>query len=203
MRKQTVHWYFALTSLNMDRSELIVKAAEICMREKGFHRTSVQSIASQAGISVGLIYKYYESKEAIIEALVTNVVQKMISFLNTDFERIAYAGANAQSVQDIVPPEIESSIVLLMEVSSEATRNIRIQQIMHDAWQVLKSNFIRQEQTLNPAQNADIIHTRLYVMSLVTDGLIIHSSMKQRDVPASFMPFLNTIINDINQDDAV
>ncbi|MGK3115465.1 TetR/AcrR family transcriptional regulator [Candidatus Pantoea formicae] len=183
----------------MNRSEQILDAAEQCMRLKGFHQTSIQNIASQADVSIGLIYKYYKNKEAIIEALVTRVVQRMIALLNADFEQIAHAGGITHSAQDIVPPKVENSIVLLMEISSEATRNERIRHIMHDAWQVLKNNFIQQEQTLNPALDANMIHTRLYVMSLVIDGMIIRRCMKQRDVPASFMPFFDAITHDVNQ----
>jgi len=182
----------------MDRSEQILEAAEQCMRQKGFHQTSIQNIASQANVSIGLIYKYYKNKDAIIEALVTNVVQRMIALLNADFEKITDAGKATYSAQDIVPPEVENSIVLLMEISSEATRNERIHHIMQEAWQVLKNNFVVQEHGLNPSLDARVIHTRLYVMSLIIDGMIIRRCMKQRDVPASFMPFFDAIIHDVN-----
>ncbi|MFZ4212165.1 TetR/AcrR family transcriptional regulator [Pantoea endophytica] len=181
----------------MNRSEQILAAAEQCMRLKGFHQTSIQNIASQADVSIGLIYKYYKNKEAIIEALVTNVVQRMITLLNADFERIAHMKGHYHEAEDIVPAAVENSIILLMEVSSEATRNNRIQQIMLDAWHDLKNNFIAQEQTLHPEQDANAIHTRLYVMSLIIDGIIIRRCMKQRDIASGFMPFFNAVVNDV------
>lgn len=181
----------------MNRSEQILAAAEQCMRLKGFHQTSVQNIAQQADVSIGLIYKYYKNKEAIIEALVTNVVQRMISLLNADFERIAHRDVHYHQAEDIVPVEVESSIILLMEVSSEATRNQRIQQIMKDAWQELKNNFITQEQQRHPEQDANAIHTRLYVMSLIIDGIIIRRCMKQADIAPDFMPFFNAVVNNV------
>lgn len=187
----------------MNRSKQIIDAAEKCMREKGFHQTSIQNIAQQADVSIGLIYKYYKNKEAIIEALVTNVVQRMIVLLNADFERIAHRQGQYHQVKDIVPEEVESSIILLMEVSSEATRNARIQQIMIDAWQTLKNNFITQEQTRHPEQNANAIHTRLYVMSLIIDGIIIRRCMKQREIAPAFMPFLNSLADGIYPHEAV
>ncbi|MDU6440477.1 TetR/AcrR family transcriptional regulator [Pantoea piersonii] len=186
----------------MNRSELILKAAESCMREKGFRQTSVQNIAREAGVSVGLIYKYYENKEAIIEALVTRVVKNMIDLLNADFEKIAHAGSISNSMQDIVPPALEHNIVLLMEVSAEATRNTRIHQIMRDAWQELKNNFIHQEQLRNSKIETSTIYSRLYIMSLIIDGMIIRRSMKQRDLSTSFMSLFNTITQHINRHDA-
>ena len=50
----------------MDRTVHILMAAEECMLEKGFHGTSVQDIAKRAGISTGLIYRYYKNKDCFI-----------------------------------------------------------------------------------------------------------------------------------------
>ncbi|MFB4360154.1 TetR/AcrR family transcriptional regulator [Pantoea sp. BS_8] len=186
----------------MNRSEEILDAAEYCMRQKGFYQTSIQSIASQANVSIGLIYKYYKNKEAIVEALVTKVVQRMIVLLKADFEKMAESGKLTHSPGDTASPEVEKSIVLLIEISSESTRNARVRQILHHAWQVLKDNFIVQQQALNPALQANIIHTRLYVISLAIDGMIIRRFMKQRDIDTSFMSFFETINHDVNHPNA-
>lgn len=61
----------------MDRSTQILNAAIICMREKGFHNASIKNVAKCANISTGLIYRYYKNKDALIEALVINVTDKM------------------------------------------------------------------------------------------------------------------------------
>lgn len=186
----------------MNRSEEILDAAEYCMRQKGFYQTSIQSIASQANVSIGLIYKYYKNKEAIVEALVTKVVQRMIVLLKADFEKMANAGRVTHLPGDLASPEVEQSIVLLIEISSESTRNARIGQILHDAWQVLKENFITEQQALNPALEANIIHARLHVVSLVIDGMIIRRFMKRRETEDSFMPFFEAVSHDIHQPDA-
>ncbi|KTS26452.1 TetR/AcrR family transcriptional regulator [Pantoea sp. BS_4] len=183
----------------MNRRKEILQAAEYCMRQKGFYQTSVQSIARHANVSVGLIYKYYKNKEAIIEELIENVVQRMTALLKADFDKLADAGKVTHSAHDLLSKEVESSIVLLIDISSESTRNERIRQIIYDAWQVLKENFITQEQALNPTLDADIIHTRLYVMSLVIDGLIIRRCMKQHEIDTSFMAFFDKVTRDINQ----
>ena len=57
--------------LQQQRVEEIVAAATACFLEKGFHKTSVQDIAGRAGLSMGLLYRYFPSKEAIIEAAAT------------------------------------------------------------------------------------------------------------------------------------
>jgi TetR/AcrR family transcriptional repressor of uid operon len=52
-----------------DRPTQILNAAIICFAKRGFHQTSMHDISAEAGISVGLIYRYFASKEAVIAAL--------------------------------------------------------------------------------------------------------------------------------------
>jgi TetR/AcrR family transcriptional regulator, repressor for uid operon len=47
----------------------IVSAAEQCFLKRGFHQTSMQNIASASGLSMGLLYRYFPNKEAIIDAV--------------------------------------------------------------------------------------------------------------------------------------
>ena len=183
----------------MNSEQKILQAAERCMREQGFHQTSVQNVAASANVSVGLIYKYFKNKDAIIEALVLNVVKRMKKLLNADFEKISHAFPEISSADDLLPPEVEQSIVLLMEVSAESTRNERINHIMDEAWTDLKQNFITQTQGRYPGVDASVINTRLYMMSLIIDGIIIHRCMKQSSVPDDFMHLFNAIAREVNQ----
>ena len=50
------------------RSE-IMAAAVRCFARQGFQRTTIHDICAEAALSVGAIYSYFESKEAIIAAL--------------------------------------------------------------------------------------------------------------------------------------
>ncbi|MEJ7604594.1 MAG: TetR/AcrR family transcriptional regulator [Kofleriaceae bacterium] len=52
-----------------DRRESILDAALQCFVERGFHGTAIPQIAEKAGISAGTIYHYFESKEALVNAL--------------------------------------------------------------------------------------------------------------------------------------
>lgn len=52
------------------RRQQILDAAAECFRKSGFHGASMSEIAKSFGMSAGHIYNYFESKEAIIEAMV-------------------------------------------------------------------------------------------------------------------------------------
>jgi AcrR family transcriptional regulator len=52
------------------RSERILDAAEACFARTGFHRTTMHDICKEAGVSPGALYVYFDSKEALFEAIV-------------------------------------------------------------------------------------------------------------------------------------
>lgn len=51
------------------RRDQVLDAAEECFRAEGFHGASMARIAAAAGMSVGHIYQYFDSKDAMIIAL--------------------------------------------------------------------------------------------------------------------------------------
>ncbi len=57
------------TETAIDRREQILRAAMVCFAKRGFHQASMHDISAEAGISVGLIYRYFANKEAVISAM--------------------------------------------------------------------------------------------------------------------------------------
>src|ERR1041385_4984849 len=53
----------------IDRRTQILDAAVACFAKRGFHQASMHDISAEAGISVGLIYRYFHNKEAVIAAM--------------------------------------------------------------------------------------------------------------------------------------
>src|SRR5271154_894437 len=52
-----------------ERRERIIEAAERAFVRNGFHATTMQGVADEAGMSAGNLYRYFPSKEAIVEGL--------------------------------------------------------------------------------------------------------------------------------------
>ncbi len=53
-----------------EKQERILGAAAGCFAREGFHGSSMKEICAAAGMSPGSVYRYFESKEAIITAMV-------------------------------------------------------------------------------------------------------------------------------------
>ena len=58
-----------LAEPGVDRRTQILDAAVVCFAKRGFHQASMHDISAEAGISVGLIYRYFANKEAVISEM--------------------------------------------------------------------------------------------------------------------------------------
>src|SRR6185436_627419 len=52
-----------------ERRKLILDAAERSFARAGFHRTTMQDVAAEAGMSPGNLYRYFQSKDALVRGL--------------------------------------------------------------------------------------------------------------------------------------
>jgi AcrR family transcriptional regulator len=66
----------------------IVEAARICFINHGFGATRIEDVAKGAGVSKGTVYLYFESKEALFEAVVranvSPVIDSVIAAIEAD-----------------------------------------------------------------------------------------------------------------------
>jgi AcrR family transcriptional regulator len=59
------------------RTRQLLAAAAKLMQKSGSDRVSMQAVADEAGISVGLIYRYYANKEALVRAVIIGILDEM------------------------------------------------------------------------------------------------------------------------------
>lgn len=66
------------------RLQRIVDAARACFAEHGFAATTVEAIALRAEVSNGLLYKHFQGKEHLFQAVVTDIVRDWVRALVPD-----------------------------------------------------------------------------------------------------------------------
>lgn len=59
----------SLSKKREDKQSAILDAALSLFAEQGFHGTAMPLVATRAGVGTGTIYRYFESKEALVNAL--------------------------------------------------------------------------------------------------------------------------------------
>jgi len=66
------------------RREDIEQAALKCFAMNGYHATTISHIAKEAGISKGLLYNYFSSKEELLSVLFLNFSEEIMLRIDTD-----------------------------------------------------------------------------------------------------------------------
>ncbi|HEY5938958.1 MAG TPA: TetR/AcrR family transcriptional regulator [Kofleriaceae bacterium] len=69
----------------VDKREAILDAALALFVERGFYGTAVPEIADRAGVGAGTIYRYFESKEALVNAIYRHQKQSFAHIVMNDF----------------------------------------------------------------------------------------------------------------------
>ena len=62
-----------------DMVETLMQAAELEIGERGLDATTTNHVAARAGVSIGSLYQYYETKEAIVEAVLQRHAARLLA----------------------------------------------------------------------------------------------------------------------------
>src|SRR4029434_11012534 len=122
-----------IDSSNADRRSQILEAALVCFAKRGFHQTSMHDISGEAGISVGLIYRYFENKEAVISAMADRHKKEISEML----ERARKAPTLLEPLEILFAahccehaPQVVSALVVYLY--AEASRNPQVADLVRD-----------------------------------------------------------------------
>src|SRR5437867_4570105 len=123
-------------SSSPDRRTQILDAALICFAKRGFHQASMHDISAEAGISVGLIYRYFDNKDAVISAMADRHKKEIHEVL----ERAQQAPTLLESLEILFTahccedaPQVVSAFVV--DLYAEASRNPRVADLVRDVLQ--------------------------------------------------------------------
>jgi TetR/AcrR family transcriptional repressor of uid operon len=102
----------------------ILEAAQACFVRSGFQGASMQQICAEVGMSPGALYRYFPSKEAIVEAICEADRQDdMTCFGALRDATSAVDGLIAGAMAHIAHTSMQGSAPLFAEMRSESMRN--------------------------------------------------------------------------------
>jgi AcrR family transcriptional regulator len=90
------------------RVEHILKSAEALFAEVGFDNATTNAVASRAGVSIGSLYQFFESKDAILEAVASRYLDQSRRTLSKLFASVT----SDTEVDDFIAELLESMIRL-------------------------------------------------------------------------------------------
>jgi AcrR family transcriptional regulator len=149
------------------RRKEIVSAAKKCVVEHGFHSTSVAMIAKKVGINVGQLYRYFDTKEDIIEAISEDVFNHHVANFKTHWDFIS--GIIDQ----------DDNGIIMQEIHSEVNRNPKVDKIMQKAEKKMSAFVSNEIKKILPDITEEEAQTQEAIMMVLTGGLGMFASRKR------------------------
>jgi AcrR family transcriptional regulator len=88
----------------MDKKELLLEAAIKLFVERGLHATPTSAISKEAGVSTGILFHYFNTKDDLIDELYvlikkefTSAVLKDVDLIQSDFGKLRLIWSNSWS----------------------------------------------------------------------------------------------------------
>lgn len=119
------------------RRAQIIEAAQARFAQSGFQGATMAELSQQSGLSSGQLYRYFASKEALIDAVVRLVARQWYRQLREKLTGLEDFSAILFPQSPFWADWPARDRVLLLETFSEASRNRQIQSILRQEEQVL------------------------------------------------------------------
>ncbi len=175
------------------RRDQILQAAGSCFAREGFHGTSMARIARVSGMSPGHIYHFFESKEAIIAALVQLQLERSIEMVR----QLESADDLFQAMIDRVEVGLNEKTdldqaALELEILAEAARNPAVAAIVRAADAVKRERLTglhaaaRRAQGLAAADDAAAVEVIMALFGGLSARAVSHPELDK----AALLPWL-------------
>jgi len=114
-----------------DRRELIAAAAERAFVRHGFHAATMQQVAEEAGMSAGNLYRYFPSKEALVEGICILDQRERTAAFTALAASDDILGVLETMLAEHVLNKPRHKMLMVLEIGAEAARNPRIAAMSH------------------------------------------------------------------------
>ena len=160
--------------------ERILVAAQKCFVVHGFHAASMANIADTAGMSAGLIYRYFKSKNDIILAIIGRQLEEAradVAQLHTSSDLVGGIAEVFQQWQANDPSLTNAA--LFLELTAQATRDDEIAAATQLSDKVLRADlaawFVRGRQDGGLGLPQREAETRVLLLQSLIEGLAIRA----------------------------
>jgi len=169
-----------LSERAIKQRERILEAARLCFVKRGFHGASIADIAEEAGMSPGLMYRYFENKHAIVRAIIDRQLESGRRVL----EEIKSSEDLVEGILNAIErwrsgSADQMSAPLFLEISAEATRDPEIAATVREADSLIKNHLLgamqRTAVSKSIYQDPRRANARILLLLSVVEGLAIRA----------------------------
>lgn len=177
------------------RRDQIIAAARSCVVRHGFHGATMAEIAAAARMSVGQIYRYFCSKEAIVHAIVEGIVSlRLKQMASADWDD---SGDMVMRLMGDASDEERENHVLMLEVTAEATRNSAVADIAKQADQRLHDQAIETCIKACPTLSLPEAAARVELIATLWEGTLFRRVTGLRAAPDALIKCYRDVIDQV------
>lgn len=125
-----------------ERRTLILDAAERCFSCAGFHRTTMQDVAAEAGMSPGNLYRYFTSKDALVAGICERDRLELSRQFAELHGRVDFMQAFRALGQRHFQDSARDKARLCLEIWAEAARNPAIAALQTEFASAMHDQFV-------------------------------------------------------------
>lgn len=184
-----------------DRKSRILDGAERCFVRHGFHRSTMQDVAVECGMSPGNLYRYFPSKDAIV----AGIAERDREQFNADFASLVKAADPALHFVRLgrrhLVEEPRAKAIMMQEIWAEACRNPRMAEtcaLMDQNVQECLSEFVRLIRTRDDVPGVGEPQEVARLIMALADGLFRRRATDAAFDPSSafilILPFISRMI---------
>jgi AcrR family transcriptional regulator len=157
--------------------ERILDAAEKCFIEAGFHAAGMAKVAETAGVSAGLIYRYFDSKAAIVKAIIARHLETEGSKV---MEQLSSPEDVCERMLDIFDrwrrgDDPKMNACLMLDLSAECTRDPKIARVVRDKDRLVEEHLTRAVERITQASGLKLssaeARSRATILQCLFEGL--------------------------------
>jgi AcrR family transcriptional regulator len=133
-----------VTTAHLEARRLqILDAAAGCFAAKGFHHTTMHDICQMSELSPGAVYRYYNSKEEIIEAMIRERRSTSAVLIEAIGRRLGTLDI-LTALADTFFGELENpqACALNIELWAESLRSTRIRDLLMEELSLVREQFV-------------------------------------------------------------
>jgi AcrR family transcriptional regulator len=154
----------------------ILDAAQATFIENGFHAATMATIARRAGMSAGLIYRYFENKDAIVLAIIGRELQRRRASIAAKADKKDIAEGFIETFRQLrTDSPIGASAVLFLEMTAEGTRVPRVAQALEAADQATRAE-LEAWLARSRAMGADRARDASLLVQIIFEGLAVRAA---------------------------
>lgn len=188
----------AVPTAHDQRRMHVLAAARFCFSRWGFHGASMQQICAEAQMSPGALYRYFPSKEAIIEAIAEEErvdAAACVAALHGEgslVDRITAVGMDY--LRQTIDPDTGG---LMVEIWSESIRNTALGQRFHEIEAEVRRAFeaalLRAQESgeIDPGIDIAVVLTVLFAIG---DGLVMRLQIEDDADIETIEPYLRRLV---------